>query len=113
MEKKINLPSNILIINPKQIIDVYIHPFVCKGNDSLQVDIHTTNNGYGLKFANKEDAKRSLSEIYSSMTSKQPLFIIRYHRGCNGEVIKSDEAVIGGMSLACIQKALENLKENK
>ena len=114
MEKKIILPSEIEIINPRQIINVHIFPVACKGNETLEAIIYMTNDeNYLLRFANKEDAKKSLSEIHSSMTCREPLYIIRYNRSCSGEVIKSDEAVIGGISLTRIQKALENLKENK
>ena len=107
-------PSEIEIVNPSHIVHTYVYPFKKNGVDNLGIVIKMTNGeDVFMKFINKDEAESSLREVYASIAHNQPLFVIQYQRDCCGEVIKSDKAVVGGMTLNTVQEALKNLKANK
>lgn len=102
--------SNIEIVNPSHITSVHVYPY----GDNLGINIGLVGEQtIYMNFTNKKDAEMSLSEIYSSISHNQPLFVIQYHRDCYGKTVRSDNAVVGGMMLNTVQEALRNLKVNK
>ena len=106
--------SNIEIVNPKHIIFVHTYPFQKNGVDNIGINIDLVGEEtIYMNFTDKKDAITSLSEIYSSISHNQPLFVIQYHRDCYGKAVKSDKAVVGGITLNTVQEALKNLKVNK
>ena len=106
--------SNIEIVNPSHITSVHVYPFQKNGVDNLGINIGLVGEQtIYMDFTNKKDAEMSLSEIYSSISHNQPLFVIQYHRDCYGKAVRSDNAVVGGMTLNTVQEALRNLKANK
>ena len=107
-------PSNIEIINPRQIMNVHTYPFrETNGKDNVRITISLhMGNVFCLGFTEKEHAESALREIYGSMVHDSPLFIIQYHRNNYGNVTKSDVAMVGGVQLKAVQEAFNNLKLN-